>query len=119
MDMSYIPNNTLESCEIRDEHSLNTNVTADMVSLSSHSIVRAQQRGVTVDAVKFVALHGHKSRAKRGNMMRTMRSQDVNRLLRQRIESKAFIESVRGVQIITNEENDETLVVTVTGKMNK
>ena len=115
----YMSNSTLESCDIRHEHSLNTNVKSDMVSLSSHSIVRAQQRGVTVDAVKFVALYGHKSRAKRGNMMRTMRSQDVNRLLRKKIESKAFIESIRGVQIITNEENDATLVVTVTGKMNK
>ena len=89
------------------------------VVLTNHAIVRAQQRGVGIGAVRLVAIHGHRDRAKNGNVIRTMRSKEICRLLHRKIQSAAFVERARGVQIVTNEADDEIVVVTVNGKMNR
>lgn len=92
----------------------------ESIVLSGHAVTRSQQRGIPLDAVIFVASYGSVSRAKRGNMRRTMREADVNKALSRRLARPNFLEKCKNVQLITNEGGaDERVVLTVVGKRNR
>ena len=74
-----------------------------VVIVSEHAIRRAQQRGVTRNAVSWTALYGDCSRAVGGVMRRTMSRRSMERLAKNGVDT-ARREQTRGTVIITRDE---------------
>jgi len=86
--------------------------------LTTHAKKRSQQRGVNEKLVKLVAVHGKSEHAYQGHLLRMLRKKEIQKLLHYGLIKPADVDNLKGLQVITNENPERVLVITILNRNN-
>lgn len=85
--------------------------------ITDHAVRRAQQRGVSKEAIKITAHFGKPHRTTRGLFRRIIGKKELHNLRKLDSLPKAVLEKLDGLSVVTSEETGVCTVVTVIGKI--
>ena len=85
------------------------------LEVSAHAERRAQQRGVSMDALLLAARYGDRSRGKAGVVIRSGTQRAVQRMVRQGVPA-SDADRARGVVLVVAEDSQPPTVITVRPK---